>query len=420
MSHDPQDAKERKIAPIFINRLPRSAIGSHSNTFSGVDLAPHDNGLNYHESIMTSGFKTGVFKLKTGVSNSNRSFKFRTRDSNSKHEIQIQNWSYKLLQISARDLSKPLSLSKFRRKIFRLITREIPGRLFAMTSETFTEVPFWSAFRADLKKAEGHVIIQSPFVSNRRLKYLANDLLELNRRGVTVCVFVQQPRKWGPPPNQLSGPELCEITELKANLDLLKSLNVHLNLKEKIHSKFAIIDQRILWEGSLNILSHTGNSEHMRRWDNREEVDRIIEQHLLLHCADCKQIIGLFCPGYPNTTTEALGAQIKRHRLEAAMSLRELEAQSGISRRAIGQVERGNGSTHTVVEILNNLGMHLCLVENHLVPSIAQKLLHAMYALNAPQTQKRQRKRTNIRSIGAQEERASQLKPVPNPSTEQT
>ena len=62
-----------------------------------------------------------------------------------------------------------------------------------MTSETFTEVPFWSAFRADLKKAEGHVIIQSPFVSNRRLKYLANDLLELNRRGVTVCVCTECP-----------------------------------------------------------------------------------------------------------------------------------------------------------------------------------------------------------------------------------
>lgn len=289
-----------------------------------------------------------------------------------------------------------------------------------MTSETFTEVPFWSAFRADLRKAEGHVIIQSPFVSNRRLKYLANDLIELRRRGVTVCVFIQQPRKWGAPPDQLTGPELCEITELKANLELLKSWNVHVNLKEKIHSKFAIIDQRILWEGSLNILSHTGNSEHMRRWDNRDEVERVIEQHLLLHCADCKQIIGLFCPGYPNTTTEALGAQIKRHRLKASMSLRELEAQSGISRRAIGQVERGNGSTHTTVEILNNLEMHLCLVQNHLVPSIAQKLLKVMDAMNANQTQKRPRKRTNLRPIGAQKERAFQIKPVPDPNTEQS
>jgi hypothetical protein len=47
---------------------------------------------------------------------------------------------------------------------------------------------------------------------------------------------------------------------------LLDKIGVKVVQQKDIHQKVAIIDDHISWEGSLNILSHTGSTlEHMRR-----------------------------------------------------------------------------------------------------------------------------------------------------------
>ena len=42
-----------------------------------------------------------------------------------------------------------------------------------------------------------------------------------------------------------------------------------------IHQKVAIIDDRICWEGSLNILSFANSRELMRRFESRIEAQAI-------------------------------------------------------------------------------------------------------------------------------------------------
>jgi len=41
------------------------------------------------------------------------------------------------------------------------------------------------------------------------------------------------------------------------------------------HRKLAILDRKILWEGSLNILSQSKSREIMRRIDNRELTEEM-------------------------------------------------------------------------------------------------------------------------------------------------
>ena len=43
-----------------------------------------------------------------------------------------------------------------------------------------------------------------------------------------------------------------------------------------MHHKIAIIDDSIAWEGSLNILSHWGSGEHMRRFGDEGVVEEIL------------------------------------------------------------------------------------------------------------------------------------------------
>jgi phosphatidylserine/phosphatidylglycerophosphate/cardiolipin synthase-like enzyme len=44
-----------------------------------------------------------------------------------------------------------------------------------------------------------------------------------------------------------------------------------------IHEKVAIIDRQILWEGSLNILSHRASNEMMRRIESKESSVEVME-----------------------------------------------------------------------------------------------------------------------------------------------
>jgi hypothetical protein len=43
-----------------------------------------------------------------------------------------------------------------------------------------------------------------------------------------------------------------------------------------MHEKVAVIDGRILWHGSLNVLSHNDTRESMLRFESRELVDEIL------------------------------------------------------------------------------------------------------------------------------------------------
>ena len=44
----------------------------------------------------------------------------------------------------------------------------------------------------------------------------------------------------------------------------------------KIHRKIAIIDRKILWEGSLNILSQNDSREIMRRFDGASSAQQMM------------------------------------------------------------------------------------------------------------------------------------------------
>jgi phosphatidylserine/phosphatidylglycerophosphate/cardiolipin synthase-like enzyme len=105
---------------------------------------------------------------------------------------------------------------------------------------------FYPRFAMDLKNAKALVLIQSPFVSESRLQKLERSLKACIERNVRVCVFLQQPHDATP-----------QEQAVAKGTEKLLTIGVHVGLRKFIHEKIAIIDEAILWDGSLNILSHT-------------------------------------------------------------------------------------------------------------------------------------------------------------------
>jgi hypothetical protein len=130
-----------------------------------------------------------------------------------------------------------------------------------LRSQLFNEKTFYRAFSDDLRKCKEEVIIESPFITTYRMKSIMpifNDLLD---RKVRIYVITRDPKEHDE--TIRSQAELAIRQFETTGVPTLLSPGNH-------HRKLAILDRKILWEGSLNILSNIYSREIMRRIESSE------------------------------------------------------------------------------------------------------------------------------------------------------
>lgn len=140
-------------------------------------------------------------------------------------------------------------------------------------SALYTAHNFYAAFFADLRKAAREIIIVSPFLTARRAQQFFDLLRSKIAAGVAVRVFTQTVRD--------GAGDMSRQAEMV--IEGLKQINAQVVERRGLHQKFAFIDRKVAWEGSLNILSQsTGRTtEHMRRLPFAKTCDELIELHQL-------------------------------------------------------------------------------------------------------------------------------------------
>jgi uncharacterized protein (DUF58 family) len=124
-----------------------------------------------------------------------------------------------------------------------------------VSSDLYDEETFYAAFLKDLNKCGSEVIIESPFVANRRAGKLLPVLQKLKSRHVKVIVNTRDP-------NEHDNYLRSEAHQVLAGF---QQIGVQVIYTEGHHRKMAVLDRNILWEGSLNILSQNNSREVMRR-----------------------------------------------------------------------------------------------------------------------------------------------------------
>jgi hypothetical protein len=122
-------------------------------------------------------------------------------------------------------------------------------------TELFDEHSFFKAFSNDLKRAKRSVLIESPYITVRRAKEFSA-LMSKCRRNLKVTILTRNP-------NHHNGNLIIQSIK---GMEILRSSGAEVVVCDDLrHRKFAIIDDGILWEGSLDMLSHSNSKEIMRR-----------------------------------------------------------------------------------------------------------------------------------------------------------
>jgi transcriptional regulator with XRE-family HTH domain len=258
-----------------------------------------------------------------------------------------------------------------------------------MTTSIYSADEFWAAFTRDFIGAGARILLHSPFLGARRIKILSKEIELATRRGVVVCAFVQEPQHWGTDSKFLNPECTYEIAEMRLLIEMLQSLGVHVNLRKKIHAKLAVIDEAILWEGSLNILSHVNTQEHMRRSTQKRDISDVFNKHGPFNCSNCAANgLKVGVADGESWSWSLFGKVVQRHRVRLGLTQRELARRCGISHSRISQIEAGknNFTASTLTQLADHLGMEPLLVPKLLVHSVAN-LLHQASTSSRPDFQ---------------------------------
>ncbi len=128
--------------------------------------------------------------------------------------------------------------------------------------ERLNETTFYPRFKQDLEAAKRCIVIVSPYLANRAKEFL-DILSEKRKMGVTVTVVID-PR---------------ERFEISSEIeDMLKKEGIEVLEYPKAHMKHAIIDEEIIYDGSLNILSHVDRHELMIRKKSQRTAKMVWEE----------------------------------------------------------------------------------------------------------------------------------------------
>jgi phosphatidylserine/phosphatidylglycerophosphate/cardiolipin synthase-like enzyme len=134
------------------------------------------------------------------------------------------------------------------------------------TSALFDQNTFYPAFQKSLHSCQQELIIESPFITIKRINILLPEFKRLQQRGVRIIINTR--------PLEEHDGYLCAQAE--EAMGLLLSMGVKILFTGGHHRKLAIIDRRILWEGSLNILSQNDSCEMMRRIESERLTRQMI------------------------------------------------------------------------------------------------------------------------------------------------
>lgn len=123
---------------------------------------------------------------------------------------------------------------------------------------------FYDYLLADLQNAKQRIVIFSPFITEKRLSQLLPHFFDTVNQGVQIVIITKA---------LLEHKESEKATYAKC-IKALRDCGVHVIHKKNMHEKLIFIDNDILWNGSLNILSFTGSTgEIMQRIKNKHVFD---------------------------------------------------------------------------------------------------------------------------------------------------
>lgn len=133
-------------------------------------------------------------------------------------------------------------------------------------SKLYNQDTFYEAFERDLFRAKHEVVIESPFITTKRMNTLLPIFTKLRKRDVSITINTRNP-------DDHDGDYCHQAAQAITDM---QELGIRVLYTAGHHRKLAIIDRKVIYEGSLNVLSFSDSCEIMRRIVSSIEATRLL------------------------------------------------------------------------------------------------------------------------------------------------
>lgn len=134
------------------------------------------------------------------------------------------------------------------------------------TDIIFDKTNFLPVYSNDIINAFKEILIVSPFVTKRRLSQMLQTLgIALNNR-VKVVVVTRPLKDFND----------TDLSSWQMTQEMLRNSGIVVIYKSNIHQKFAVVDQKVVWYGSINLLSFGSAEESIMRLESSNIANELI------------------------------------------------------------------------------------------------------------------------------------------------
>jgi len=130
----------------------------------------------------------------------------------------------------------------------------------------FDKDSFLPVFNQDINAAKKEILIVSPFVRKMRTLQMTTHLKIALEKKVHVLIVTRPKEDFKPK----------DHATIQRTLDLLTVCGSSVVFKSNIHQKFAVMDQKIVWYGSINLLSYGSALESIMRIESANIANELV------------------------------------------------------------------------------------------------------------------------------------------------
>ena len=131
----------------------------------------------------------------------------------------------------------------------------------------FNKDNFLPVFNQDIVGAKKEILVVSPFVRKKRTLQMIHHLKIPTGKNIRVIVVTRPKEDFAPK----------DHAALERTLNLLTSNGVNIVFKSNIHQKFAVMDQKVVWYGSINLLSYGSAQESIMRIESSNIANELMK-----------------------------------------------------------------------------------------------------------------------------------------------
>jgi superfamily II DNA or RNA helicase len=149
---------------------------------------------------------------------------------------------------------------------YKTIIKDVAGE---QINVIFSADDYWEAMYRDLESAEREIVISSPNITMKKVQRAMPVLSEKMIGGAIITV--------------ITAPKSSKIengrTSIEDDINRLKDVGFHVMEKNDVHQKFVVIDQKIVWYGSINPIGYCKKHDNMMRIEGKDVAVSLLKQY---------------------------------------------------------------------------------------------------------------------------------------------